>query len=59
MENIQKHVDIKLVSKERTILSSYKVITEHSLAIEMKKTHILINTPVYLALSILELRTFL
>ena len=57
MENIQKHVDIKLVSKERTIL--YKVITEHSLAIEMKKTHILINTPVYLALSILELRTFL
>ena len=25
MENIRKHVDIKLVSKERIILSSYKV----------------------------------
>ena len=33
--------------------------TEFSLAIEMRKTQILINKPVYLELSILELRKIL
>ena len=33
-----------------------KLFTEYILAIEMKKTEILMNKPVYLRLSVLELR---
>ena len=47
MENLRKYSDIKLV-------------TEHLLAIEMKKkTDILTNKPVYLGLSISELSKIL
>ena len=39
----------------RTKLSFYKIFTKNVLAIEMKKTEILMNEPVYLGLSILDL----
>ena len=63
MKNVQKHVDIKLVTTERRrnyLLSepnyhSTKFFSENLLAIEMRKTQILINKFVYLGLSILDL----
>ena len=68
MENVRKHRDIKLVTTERR--RSYlvsepnyhttKFFREHSLVIEMKKkTELLLNKPVYLGLSILELSKIL
>ena len=62
MENVRKHGDIKLVTTERRnyLVSepnyhTTKFFTEYLLAIEMKKMQIIVNTPVYLGLSILEL----
>ena len=67
MENVRKHRDIKLVTTERRrnyLVSepnyhTTKFFTENLLAIEMKKTEILMNKPVYLGLSILELSEIL
>ena len=67
MENVRKHRDIKLVTTERrwSYLVSEpnyhitKVFTEDLLAIEMNKTEIFMNKPVYLGLSILELSKIL
>ena len=68
MENVRKHRDIKLVTTERRrnyLVSepnhhSTKFFTENVLAIEMKKkTEILMNKPVHLGFSILELRKIL
>ena len=63
MENVRKHRDIKLVKteKRRNYLVSErnyhttKFSPENVLAIEMRKTQILMNKPVYLGLSILDL----
>ena len=63
MENVRKHRNIKLVTteKRRNYLVSEpnyhitKFFTENLLAIEMTKTQILMNNPVYLGLSILDL----
>ena len=63
MENVRKHRDIKLATteKRRNYLVSEpnyhttKFFTENLLAIEMRKTQILMNKPVYLGLSILDL----
>ena len=63
MENVRKHGDIKLVTTERRRnylvsepnYNTTKFFTESLLGIEMKKTEILINKPVFLGLSILEL----
>ena len=63
VENGRKYNDIKLVTTERRrnyLVSepnyrTTKFFTENLLAIEMKKTEILMNKPVYLGLSILEL----
>ena len=63
MENVRKHRNIKLVTTEsrRKYLVSEpnyhttKFFTENLLAIKMRKTQILINKPVYLGLSILDL----
>ena len=62
MENVKKHRDIKLVTTERRTnylesepnFNTTKFFPENLLAIEMKKTEILMNKPVYLELSILE-----
>ena len=61
MENIRKHRDIQLVTtyKRRNQLVSEpkchitKLLSENLLAIEMKKTKVKINKPVYLGLSML------
>ena len=63
MENVRKHRNIKLVAIERRInylvaepnYHTTKFFTENLLAIEMRKTQILMNKPVYLVLSILDL----
>ena len=63
MENMRKHKDIKLVptEKRRNYLVSEqnyhttKFFMDNLLAIEMKKTQIMMNKPVYLGLSILDL----
>ena len=63
MENMRKHRDIKLVTteKRRNYLGSEpnyytkKFFTKHLLAIEIRKTQILMNKFAYLAFSILNL----
>ena len=63
IENVRKHRDIKLVTTQRRrnyLLSkpnyhTTKLFIENLLAIEIIKTEILVNKPVYLELSILEL----
>ena len=60
---MRKHRDIKLVTTARSSnclvlepnFHPTKFFTENLLAIEMKNTKILMNKPVYLGLSILEL----
>ena len=62
MENIRKHRDIKLVTtdKKRSKLvsepnyHSFNLISEDLSIIEMKKTKVEMNKPIYLGLSILE-----
>ena len=63
MENIRKHRDIKLVTtdKKRSKLVSepnyhtINLISEELSIIEMKKTKVKMNKPIYLGLSILEI----
>ena len=63
MENVRKHKDNKLVTTKRRrncLVSEPNYYTtmffgENILAIEMKKTEILMNKPVHLGLSVLEL----
>ena len=67
MENVRKPKDIKLVTTERRrnyLVSepnyhTTKFFREHLLAIEMIKTQILMNKPVYLGISIIELSKIL
>ena len=63
MKNVRKQRNIKHVTRERRrnyLVSepnyhTARFFTENLLAIEMRKTQILMNMPVYLGLSILEL----
>ena len=63
IENVGKHKDIKLVITKRRrnyLLSesnyhAIKFLTDDILAIDMKKTELIMTKPVYLGLSILEL----
>ena len=67
VENVRKHRDIKLVTtdKRRNQLVSepnyyaIKCFSENLVAIEMKKTKIKMNKPIYLGLSILEISKIL
>ena len=67
MENIRKHKDIKLVTteKKRSKLVSepnyhtINLISEDLSIIEMKKTKVKMNKPIYLGLSILEISKIL
>ena len=60
MENVRKHRDIKLVTKNRRRnqlklnYNSTKWFSEKLIVIEMKKTKEKMNKPIYLGLSILE-----
>ena len=66
-ENVRKHRDIKLVTtdKRRNQLVSEpnyhttKYFSENLLAIEMKKTKVKMNKPVYLGMSILDISKML
>ena len=63
MENVRKHRDIKLVrtDKRRNQLASEpnyhtrKYFSENLMAIEMKKTKVKMNKPIYLGMSILDI----
>ena len=63
MENVRKHRDIKLVTKDKRrnqLVSepnyhATKSFSENLLAIETKKIKVKMNKPVYLGLSILEI----
>ena len=63
MENIRKHRDIKLVTtnKRRNQLASEpnyhttKYFSENLMAIEMKKTKVKMNKPIYLGMSKLDI----
>ena len=67
IENIKKHRDIKLVTtdKKRSKLvcepnyHTINLISENLSIIEMKKTKIKMNKPIYLGLSILEISKIL
>ena len=68
MENLRKHRDIKLVTtdeKRSKLISeptyhTTKRFSENVLAIEMKKTKVKMNKPVYLGMSILDIsKTFI
>ena len=64
MENVRKHRDIKLVTtdKRRNQLASEpnyhttKYFSENLMAIEMKITTVKMNKPIYLGMSILDIR---
>ena len=62
MENVRKHKDIKLVIAEEKIIKlvsepNYhtKHFSKNLLAIEMKKTKVKMNYPVYFGMSILDI----
>ena len=63
MENMRKHRDIKLVTtdeKRNKLVSepnyhTTKRFSENLLAIEMKKTKVKMNKPIYLGMSILDI----
>ena len=63
VENVRKHRDIKLVTtdeKRNKLVSepnyqTIKQFSENLLAIEMKKTKVKMNKPVYLGMSILDI----
>ena len=68
MENVRKHRDIKLVTTDEkrnklvseTNYHTTKRFSENLLAIEMKKTKVKMNKPVYLGMSILDIsKTFM
>ena len=64
MEDVRKDRDIKLVTIEKKVATWYQnqtiiaqsFFTENLLAIEIRKIQILMNKPVYLILSVLELK---
>ena len=68
MENVRKHKDIKLVTTDEKInklvsepnYHTTKRFSENLLAIEMKKTKVKMNKPVYLGVLILDInKTFM
>ena len=52
MENVRKHRDIKLVSEPNH--HTAKRFSENLLTIEMKKTKVKMNKPIYLGTSVLD-----
>ena len=63
MENVRNHRDIKLVTSDKRrkrLVSepnyhSHKKFSDHLMAIEMKKTRVKMNKPLYLGMSILDI----
>ena len=67
MENVRNHRDIKLVTSDKRrkrLVSepnyhSHKKFSDHLMAIEMKKTRVKMNKPLYLGMSILDISKIL
>ena len=67
MENVRNHRDIKLVTSDKRrkqLVSepnyhSHKKLSDHLMAIEMKKTRVKMTKPLYLGMSILDLSKIL
>ena len=67
MENVRKHRDIKLVTadvkRNKLVLEPYyhstKCFSENLSAIEMKKTKVKVNKPIFLGTSILDISKML
>ena len=67
MENVRNHRDIKLITSEKRrkrLVSepnyhSCKMFSDNLMAIEMKKTRVKMNKPLYLGLSILDISKIL
>ena len=68
IENLRNHRDIKLVTSEKRrkrLISepnyhSCKTFSDHLMAIEMKKTRVKVNKPLYLGMSTLDIsKTFM
>ena len=67
MENVRNHRDIKLITSEKRrkrLVSepnyhSCKKFSNHLMAIEMKKTRVKMNKPLYLGMSILDISKIL
>ena len=63
MENVRKNRDIKLVTSDKIrkrLVSepnyhSYKKFSKYLMAIEMEKTNVKMNKPIYLGMSILDI----
>ena len=63
MENVRNHRDIKQVTSDKRrkrLVSepnyhSHKKFSDHLMAIEMKKTRVKMNKPLYLGMSILDI----
>ena len=63
MQNVRKHWDIKLVTtngKGKQLVSepnyhTCKRFSEHLMAIEMKKTKVFINKPIYVGQAVLDI----
>ena len=63
MENIEKHVDVRLVSDEKAAIKlaakpNYDrctIFDENLIAVHMKRTEILYNKPIYLGMCILDI----
>ena len=64
MENVRNHRDIKLVTSDKRrkrLVSepnyhSHEKFSEHLMAIEMKKTRVKMIKPIYLGISVLDIR---
>ena len=67
MENLRKRVNVKLVNAEEKVkklvskpnFHDFKIFNEDLTAIQMKKTKLLLNKPIYVGLSILDLSKIL
>ena len=59
MENIRKHRDIKFSNNRQKNYYTINLISEDLSIIEMKKTKVKMNKPIYLGLSILEISKIL
>ena len=63
MENVRKHTDIRLVTTEEKRIKlvsepnyhTTKHFSKNLLAIEMKKTKVRMNKPIYLRISVLDI----
>ena len=63
MENVRNHRDVKLITSDKRrkrLVSepkyhSHKTFSDHLMAIEMKKTRVKMNKPLYLGMSILDI----